>query len=613
MIDVDNTIYEKLNLVPKQPGVYIFKDDNPEILYIGKAADLNNRVRAYFSSYQDTRAFINFLKPRIKHIDFMITDTEKEALLLENNLIKKYKPKYNIRLKDDKTYVHIRINAKHKFPGIYVVRRPMRDGSHIFGPYSSAYAARETIKLITRLFKLRTCSDAEFKNRIRPCLKYEINRCSAPCVNRISKDEYTDYVRKTKLFLEGKVDTALKELRLQMKQEAGKEQFEKATQIRDLLFNIEKTIETQKVELGKNIDADIFNLSKEGPMVVMNGLFIRSGQMINSLNYTFNNTMLEQEDLLSSAISQYYENGHFIPDVLYVPFDIPELDMIVKRLSDLKGRRVKVIIPEKGKNLELIRLSAKNASEFLHATLKNLESSKSSIESLKQLLHLKNLPESIECFDNSNIMGTNSVSSMVRFENGIPVKAKYRHYRLLDVKKSDDYAMMHEVLSRRYADSIDVPSLIIVDGGKGQLSIAMAVLKKLGITYPDVIGIAKARSEDGAVLNNQKVNKEEDRVYIPNRKEPVNLEYSSEPLLFLKRIRDEAHRFAITYHRQLRSKTALRSELDGIPGVSEKRKRLLLSIFNSIDEIRHTTPEEISKRTAIPINVANEIHEHLSI
>ncbi len=613
MIEVDQTIHDKLGLVPKQPGVYLFKDARDSILYIGKALDLNNRVRAYFTASPDTRPFINFLKPRIKHIEFMLTDTEKEALLLENNLIKKNRPRYNIRLKDDKTYVNIRISTDHKFPGIQVVRRPVRDGSLIFGPYSSARAARETVKLITDLFQLRTCTDAELRNRIRPCMKYQIKRCSAPCANRITQEDYKERVKQAKLFLEGKTNAVIKGLKAQMKSESDSEHYEKAARIRDLIFNIQKTVEQQKVESARAVDIDVFNLSSVGTTFAVNGLFIRSGQLLNSTNYMFRDTVLDPEELMSSVIRQYYENGHFVPANIYLPFEIPDMQVVRSRLAELKGGDVRINVPSGGKKLDLLNLSAKNATEYMQLSLHKEAVSLSAVESLKDLLHLKNLPTAIECFDNSNIMGTNSVSSMVRFENGLSVKAKYRHYRLREVQRPDDYAMMHEVLTRRFRDRQDIPSLIIVDGGKGQLSIALKVLKDLDIEQPDVIGIAKLRRENlSSVSNRHRIDKEEDRVYIPNRKDPLNLIHGSEPLMLLKRIRDEAHRFAITYHRKLRSKTGLLSALDGIAGVSQKRKRLLLSIFSSIEEIRNALPEEIVKRTGIPISVAKEIHGRLA-
>ncbi len=624
MIEVDEHIHEKLGVVPKQPGVYIFKDTKDVVLYIGKAVDLNSRVRAYFTASPDTRPFINFLKPRIKHIEFMLTDTEKEALLLENNLIKKHKPKYNIRLKDDKSYVNIRISADHKFPGIQVLRRPVRDGSLIFGPYASAFAARETVKLITDLFQLRTCTDAELRNRIRPCMKYQIKRCSAPCAGHITQEDYREHVKQAQLFLEGKTRAVINALKAQMKTESGLEHYEKAAQIRDLILNIEKTVEKQKVESSSAVDMDIFTMASEGQTVAVNGLFIRNGQLLNSLNYLFRDTLLDKEELMGSVISQYYENGHFIPDRICLPFPLTVMNILQSRLSDVKAGTVRIEIPKAGKKLELIGLSEKNAAEYLHLSLQKQATALSAVEALQEILHLKDTPSTIECFDNSNILGTNSVSSMVRFENGVPVKAKYRHYRLREVNRPDDYAMMHEVLSRRFRDKEDIPSLIIVDGGKGQLSIALDVLKELGIEQPDVIGIAKIHRDSptaGAYGRDEghtsrasldRVNREEERIYLPNRKDPINIVQKSEALMLLKRIRDEAHRFAITYHRKLRSKAGLASGLDGIAGVSEKRKRLLLSIFTNIEEIRNATPEEITRRTGIPISVAKEIHEHLA-
>jgi len=625
MIDVDNTIHAKLSLVPKKPGIYIFKDDNNAVLYIGKAVDLNNRVKAYFTTSSDTRPFINFLKPRIKHIEFMLTDTEKEALLLENNLIKKYKPRYNIRLKDDKTYVNIRISVKHRFPGIQVVRRPAHDGSLVFGPYSSANAARETVKLITNLFRLRTCSDTELRNRVRPCLKYEIKRCSAPCVNKISEEEYRLLVKQAKLFLEGKANIVIKELNAQMLYESEQQNYEKAAQIRDLIFNIKRTIEEQKVDTASARDIDVFNLAIQEQAVAINGLFVRNGQLLNSTSFLFRDTLLDKEELLSSAISQYYEAGHFVPDEIYLPFEIEDMTVLKSRLSDLKGKEVSIVIPKSGKRLDLVQLSAKNAEEYLRLSLQKVAISTSAIQALKDLLHLKNIPDSIECFDNSNLGGGNSVSSMVRFENGIPVKTKYRHYKLRGVSKPDDYAMMQEVLSRRYREKEDIPSLIIVDGGKGQLAIALEVLRSLGIEQTDIIGIAKIHRESALrksfnkTLENgndrrsrdKKINKEEERIYLPDRKDPLIISNNSEALMLLKHIRDEAHRFAITYHRKLRSRSGLASVLDGIPGVSKRRKNLLLSLFSSIEEIRKTTPEDITERTGIPISIAQEIHNYL--
>ncbi len=613
MIAVDDTIHERLGLVPRQPGVYLFKDDADTVLYVGKAVDLNNRVRAYFAESPDARPFINFLKPRIRRIEFMLTDTEKEALLLENNLIKKYRPRYNIRLKDDKTYVNIRIATDHRSPGIQVVRRPVRDRALIFGPFASAYAARETVKLITELFQLRTCTDAEMRNRVRPCMKYQIKRCSAPCADRITPKDYGDRVRQARLFLEGRTGAVIRELKSQMRSKSAMEHYEKAAQVRDLIVNIEKTVEQQKVETALAVDIDVFNAACTDSAAAVNGLFIRNGQLLNSLNYLFRDTVLDKEELLGSVVRQYYENGHFIPDRVCLPYHLPDADVVRSRLSDLKGRAVTIEVPKAGKRLELLGLSAKNAQEYLRMSLQKEATTLSEIRALKEVLRLRNEPSSVECFDNSDIMGTHGVSSMVRFENGVPVKAKYRHYRLRDVTRPDDYAMMHEVLSRRFRDGQDLPSLIIVDGGKGQLGMALQVLSELGIAGPDVIGIAKRHTEDlTSPRDGRHVDKGEDRIYLPNRKDPLALAHGSGPLMFLKRVRDEAHRFAITYHRQLRSKAGLASELDGIAGVSERRKRLLLSVFDTIDEIRSAVPEEIARRSGIPVSVAREIREHLT-
>ncbi len=624
MIEVGEHIHETLGSIPRHPGVYIFKDDQDAILYVGKAVDLNNRVRAYFTPSPDERPFINFLKPRIRRIEFMLTDTEKEALLLENNLIKKHKPKYNIRLKDDKSYVNIRISTDHRFPGIQVVRRPGKDGSLIFGPYASAHAARETVKLITDLFQLRTCSDIELRNRIRPCMKYQIKRCSGPCTGAITQEDYRERVHQAKLFLEGKTAVVVKALAHQMRDESGREHYERAAQIRDLIRNIEKTVEQQKVQTSKNIDIDIFNIAQQEHTAALNGLFIRNGQLLNSLNYLFKEALLDREELLASAVSQYYENGHFIPGRIYLPCPLPGMDVLVSRLSDLKGSAVRIELPKAGTRLDLLALSGKNAAEYLRIALQKHETALSVLEDLKNLLRLRNVPLSMECFDNSNLLGTNSTSSMVRFENGVPVKAKYRHYRIREVSRPDDYAMMHEVLGRRFHDREDVPSLIIVDGGKGQLGQALGVLGELGITGPDVIGIAKIHRDNPASNPYHsasgkrtdppagRVNREEERIYLPNRKDPLDLGHSSEPLLLLKRVRDEAHRFAITYHRKLRSRAGLASELDGIPGVSLKRKRLLLSLFSTMEELRSAPPGEIVRRTGIPISVAQEIHDHLN-
>ncbi|MCL4557305.1 MAG: excinuclease ABC subunit UvrC [Deltaproteobacteria bacterium] len=612
MIEVDDTIHTRLDLVPRGPGVYIFRSGEDDVLYIGKAVDLNSRVRSYFTVSPDARPFINFLKPRIRRMEFVLTDTEKEALLLENNLIKKYRPRYNIRLKDDKTYVNIRISTDHRFPGIQVVRRPVRDGSLVFGPYASAYAARETVKLITELFQLRTCTDAELRNRVKPCMKYQIKRCSAPCADHITQEYYRERVRQARLFLEGRTGAVIRELRAQMRSESGLKHYERAAQIRDLIVNIEKTVEQQKVEAPKAVDMDVFNVAYLGQAAAVNGLFIRSGQLLNSLNYLFRDTVPEREELIGSVVRQYYESGHFIPDRICLPFQLPDVDVIRSHLSDLKGRAVDIGVPRAGKRLDLIGLSAKNAAEHLHMSLQREATSLSVVHALKDALRLRNEPSAIECFDNSDIMGTNSVSSMVRFENGMPIKAKYRHYRLREASGPDDYAMMHEVLSRRFRDRQDMPSLIIVDGGKGQLGIALGVLDELNIAGPDVIGIAKLHKGDvPSPYGRHSIDKGDDRIYVPGRRDPLDLVHGSEPLMLLKRIRDEAHRFAITYHRKLRSRAGLASELDGIAGVSEKRKKILLSIFATIDEIRGTAPEEIARRAGIPMSIAREIHERL--
>ncbi|MBI5286971.1 MAG: excinuclease ABC subunit UvrC [Deltaproteobacteria bacterium] len=604
------TIEERIESLPSSPGVYLMKDNAGVVLYIGKAKDLRVRVRSYFQRANVGRFAIPFLLSRVADIDYIVTTNEKEALILEDTLLKKYKPRYNIRLKDDKTYVSIKLTVEEDFPRISVTRQIKKDGSRYFGPYASAHKVRETLRFLRHLFPLCTCSATEFRLRVRPCLDYQMGICSAPCVALIPKDVYRELVNEAILFLEGRNQALIKTLKNRMEAVSQALEFEKASRIRDQIKAIEASLEEQRVVSQKDIDRDIFALvKKEDDTVLVQALYVREGRLTWGRDYIFKVQGLPMEEVLSSFITQHYMAGRFIPEEVILPLSIDDKGLLEDWLTDRKGERVRIFCPRRGERLRLLEMAERNAHESLKKRQALVRREEGILEDVKERLRLKKVPRLIEAFDISNIGGRLAVGAMVVFEDGRPNKDRYRRFKIETLEGPDDYGMMEEILSRRYRRAIEVgglPALILLDGGKGQLNIALKVLEGLGVRDIDVVALAKEKVKGIG----QKVSNGE-RVYLPDVKDPVVLREGSPPDLLLRMIRDEVHRFAIAYHKKLRKK-GIGSMLVDIPGVGEKRCKALLSHFGSLERIRGASVEDILKVPGMTRNVAEAVKKALS-
>ncbi|GFE57439.1 excinuclease ABC subunit UvrC [Geobacter sp. AOG1] len=600
----------RINNLPSAPGVYLMKGKDGQVLYVGKARELKKRVRSYFTAARDARYHIRFLMERVADIQVIVTDTEKEALILENTLIKQYRPRYNFNLRDDKTYFSLRLDPTEEFPRLGIVRKVPRDGARYFGPYASAAAAREVLKQLYKIFPLRHYPLETCRRRRRPCLFYQIRQCSAPCHGLISPQDYAALVDGATLFLSGRSSELVRLFQQRMATAAGKEEYETAARYRDLLQAIRVTVEKQKM-VSHVGDADVVGFHREGNRMELSLLFIRGGSLIGSRSYSLA-WELDDAEGIASFLREYYSGEVMIPDELLVPLPLPESDAFAEFLGEKRGKRVAVTHPLRGTKLELVRLAEKNAITSARDKEQRAADSHTILAELQERLHLPCLPRRIECYDISNLQGGEAVGSGVAFADGKPDKANYRRYRIRSVSGADDFAMLHEVLHRRFRhmpEKGELPDLIIIDGGRGQLSVLTAVLRELGID--DVAAASLAKSRVTREMAAAEISKSDERVFLPGRKNPVVLRQNSPTLLLLARIRDEAHRFAITYHKTLRSKTSLTSELDNIPGIGPVRKKSLLKHFGSLKRMGEATMEELAGVPGITGELARAIHLQL--
>lgn len=604
---------EEIKHFPATPGTYIMKNDKGVVIYVGKAASLKARVRSYFSG-QDERYQVRFLMNRVASIEIMVTDTEKEALILEDILIKKHRPRYNINLKDDKTYLSLKVDMAHDFPRVEVVRVKKKSSKgkvRYFGPYSSAQGLRETLGLLQKLFLLRTCRETNFNNRVRPCLSYQIKRCSGPCCGHIDRDSYREMMAEVLLFLEGRSDEIVKRFKSRMKDAAESLDFEEAARLRDLVANMERTLERQRVFTLATDDRDVIGCYREGADIAVYVLFIREGKMTGGKGYYFGRQELPDEEVLSSFVKRYYAGGRYVPGEVLLSRESGESGeraAVEEWLAELRGKSVSIKVPKRGEKLKLLDMAAKNARQFFINRGRDEEDAKSLLEDIRESFSLKNLPRRMECYDNSNIGGTNAVGSMVVFIDGEADKGRYRRFKIKSASGADDFAMMYEVLTRRLGGEEELPDLIVVDGGKGQLGMALKALEEAGLDdRVDLISLAKEK------VFNVKGGKEkrEERVYIPGRKNPLKLKERSAMLYLFQRIRDEAHRFAVTYHKNLRSKRALSSPLDDIKGLGPAKKKALLKHFSSLKGIREASAEDIQSVKGITSQLAVDIVDRL--
>jgi excinuclease ABC subunit C len=592
-------IHIQADTLPQAPGVYLFKDPKGVILYVGKAKDLRKRVRTYFQGReQDIKTSIMLAK--VAQIDHIATRTEKEALILEDTLVKEHHPRYNIQLRDDKRYPLLRLSIQERFPRLSVVRRTREDGALYFGPFPAATSMRETLRVIHKAFPLRRCSAAQFAHRSRPCLNFQMNRCLAPCCNEVSEEAYNRIVEEVRLFLEGKSDLLAEELRKRMDQEATALRFEEAGRIRDRLAALERITERQKVITQDSFHRDAVGLARQGGKVGIQVLFIRGGRLLGGRFFAIKDAGLPDQEVLSTFLHQFYKDGQFIPPEILVPFSLEDAPVLEEALGEQGKKRIRVRSPRQGsQGNDLLQMAEANAAGKLLGQLKGEDA----LQEMQKRFSLSHTPARIEGFDISNLGGGLAVGSRVVFEDGEPAKAHYRRYRIKTVQGMDDYAMLYEVLVRRLRrgkEEADLPDLILIDGGKGQLNIALEVLKELKIEGVDALSIAKKRKPE-----------EEEKVFLPNKKEGISLRSSSPASLLLQRVRDEAHRFAIAYHTRLRSKAGLSSLLDKIPGIGAERRRSLLKHLGGLEGIMKATSEELAEAPGMNKTLAQQVWEHL--
>jgi excinuclease ABC subunit C len=608
---MDAKLQAKLDALPTEPGVYLMKDRQGEIIYVGKAVNLRSRVRSYFTRTGDTRAFVSLLDRFLGDIETVLVHNEKEALLLENELIKKHKPRFNVLLKDDKQYISLRLDRSQDYPRLEVVRKFQKDGARYFGPYSSASAIRETLRIINRFFHLRTCTDHVLANRKRPCLLHQIGRCPAPCVYPVPVEEYRKSVDEVVLFLEGKAGELVDGLRSRMKQASSELKFEEAARIRDQLLAIERSLERQKVATTDFKDQDVFAAHREGDRLLVYVLYVRQGRLNGGMAFPLGSQEFPDEELLPSFVNLYYDQGNFVPEEVLLPLDIEEREGLEALLTERKGERVRVMVPKRGEKRDLVEMAQKNAEQATLERRRTKDETEGVLRRLQERLHLRNLPRRMECFDISHFQGASIVASQVAATDGEIDKSRYRRYRIKTLEKQDDFASMHEVITRRLQrgqEEGDLPDLLVIDGGKGQLASALAAAKDLGIEGVDIISLAKSRDQE-VHDRDEESSRSPERVFIPLRKDPIVLRQNSAELYLLARLRDEAHRFAITFQQKSMRKGNFHSVLEDIPGVGEVRKKLLLRHFGSLKRVREATIEELAE--VLGPTVAERVHAAL--
>lgn len=584
---------EQIQNLPTGPGVYLMKDQGGVVLYIGKAKNLRSRVRTYFGKSGDSRLSLRFLLPKVQQVETFLTDTEKEALILENTLIKKHKPRHNINLKDDKTYFSLKFSVPEKFPKLSLVRKVKRDGARYFGPYASSAAVKETLKVLRNLFPLRTCTEANFRHRSRPCLNYQIKKCLAPCCGLVSPEKYSRLAQEVILFLEGKSSQLIKLLTQRMITASEELQFEEAARIRDQIQAMEQTLEKQKAVSQSLTDRDVFAFYRQGSAWEFQILFFRRGVLVGNKSFHFSRLGLPEEEALPAFLRQYYAEEPSIPQEVLLPLSVEDEPLLTEWLTERRRGRVEVLAPQRGQKKSLVEMARKNAEYAFQKKVSEKENLTLLLQELKEKLRLKNPPHRVECFDISNLFGALAVGSMVSFLDGHPDRSGYRHFRVHAPSFPDDYAMMYEILKRRYRKLEprgEKPDLLIVDGGKGQLNVALAVLSELGLQGVSAVGLAKDRGRSLRKI----MERVSDKIYLPNVKDPLLLSHSA-ALRYLQRIRDEAHRFAITYHKKLRGKRGLKTVLDEVPGVGEVKKRALLQEFGSLQKIQEASLEGLGR------------------
>ena len=575
-------IQQALAVLPDKPGVYLMHDAHGKVIYVGKAVVLKNRVRSYFRNLASHTPKVRAMVEKIAEFETIVTSSEVEALILECNLIKKYRPRYNIMLKDDKAYPFLKVTVNEDFPRIYVTRRQQRDGAKYYGPYADVGAMHDTVKLLRSMFPLRTCRKM---NPDRPCLNYHIKRCLAPCAGYVSREEYGNMIKSVCMVLDGRTTELERDLKHRMQEAADNYAFEEAARLRDQLQAVTRLNEQQKAVTGSGGDMDVIGFAKDTTGICLQIFFVRKGKLIGRDNFFLPDGGEAEEEVMSAFVKQYYNEATFVPKEIVVPYlpDEEEKQLIEIWLADKAGRKAELVLPQRGVKRELLSLANDNAKKLLEERLRkgslSLKDDLAAAEELQLALALPNPLERMDCFDISHTQGSETVASMVVFRNGSISKKDYRKYKIVSAEgKPDDFKSMQEVVYRRYKDYEDLPSLVVIDGGKGQLSSALEVIRGLGLHDLPVVGLAKREEE----------------IFIPGQSESILLDRDSASLHLIQRIRDEAHRFAITFHRKLRGKRNLVSVLDHVEGIGPKRRQELWKKFKTLDAMKQASVEELA-------------------
>jgi len=609
-----------LNTLPIKPGCYLMKDGGGKVIYVGKAVNLRNRVRSYFHGSARHEPRIAQLVRKIQDIEWIVVDSELEALILEMNLIKKYRPHYNVRLKDDKRYPYIKVHWADPYPKVTVTRQMVQDGSRYFGPYTSVWAVHQTLDVLRRIFPYLTCDRVITGNDERACLYFDIKLCLAPCIGAVDQAGYRRMIDDFCQFLMGRTDPVVSRLQAEMDRASEEMRYEKAAVIRDQLRAIENVVARQRVISSDYVDSDVIAMARSNGEACVQVFFIRNGKLIGREYFILEGTEESPDaSVMAAFLKQFYDQASTVPDHVLLPHEVEEAQIIKQWLNQKShGQKVEILVPRDGAQKELIQMAAQNATETLAALQAQWQvdshRQEQALAELQATLHLPEPPNRIECYDISNTQGTNAVGSMVVFERGVPKKSFYRHFNIRSVVGPDDFASMEEVLTRRFVrwqtaqenagvpgkrpdPSFSVlPDLILIDGGKGQLGRAVAVMDRFGLMDKiPVAGLAKQNEE----------------LFIPNSSAPILLPRQSQGLYLVQRVRDEAHRFAITSHRRLRTKEGLASRLDSIPGIGPARRKLLINHFGSIQDIQEATLEELTAVPGVTTRLAQAIKEHL--
>lgn len=598
---------DQLPSVSAGPGVYLMKDARGAVIYVGKAANLRKRLASYFlrDSHADLKTGV--LVRQIQSFDTIVTPSENEALILESTLIKKHRPKYNILLKDDKRYPSLRIDLTSEYPCLQVVRKTRNDKALYFGPYSSPGSVRDTLKIINKTFRLRKCQSDRVKPRTRPCLNYQMGLCLAPCCYPVDPDAYREMVEEVRMFLNGRTHDLIRKFTEAMTAAADRQAFEEAARLRDKIFALRNVVEKQVAVTGDFVDRDVIGFARNEGLAVVVVLLVRNGFLQAARDFVFKEDIASDHEIVDAFFKQYYAKSDYIPGEILIPLPLEDATVYGEWLSRLRGKAAHVMLPRRGDRLRLLQMAGDNARDRLTRIMDEMAAGAGLLESLARRLGLRTPPRRIECFDNSGMAGTSLVSARVVFVDGRPDKKSYRRYVLKTVDLQDDYASMKEVLGRRFRNTDpagDLPDLLMVDGGRGQLNIAMAVLEGLGLGKAfGVIGIAKKDPEKG---------EPNDKIYLPGRINPVNFGKDMDALFLLQRVRDEAHRFAITFHRQKRAKAALHSCLDAVPGIGKARKAALMKKFSSFQRLRTASVEELAEIPGISPDLARALFSALN-